>query len=137
MTRVSVPDGKGGFTEVEGEVVSGRQSKSEERVMAERDEHLEREAVEHAERLLRIETVHAEEANLSPQQRMLAMCIAWGSMYDGYPRDKAEADETMRRAWEVIEESKKVTTRRASRRPASTDPTDVKPGGGSFRRVDR
>lgn len=79
MAKTTIPDGKGGWIEVEGEVHQGVQRTQEQAL----SKQFESDAHEHMLKVLQFEQTLAQESNRDPQTRAFAMLLLVISMREG------------------------------------------------------
>ena len=79
-----IPDGKGGWTEISGEVLAGRIADKEKQEAALKKQFYD-EAGELTERLLKFDFLHIKENGLSKEHRAFAAALYCINLRENYP----------------------------------------------------
>jgi hypothetical protein len=99
--KITVPDGSGGWADVEGDLRTGSKADANKQAEVVLNQ-LEAEAHDHMLKVLQFEQTRAREMNLSPEQRAFAMTLLCIAMREAYKDGPEKFDDINRKAWEYF-----------------------------------
>lgn len=102
--KTSIPDGKGGWVEVEGDAHKGSMADQEKQAAA-REAQFHTDAGGLTERLTRFAQVYATENGLQKEHVVFATALTTINMRESYPDGKERFDEIAARAWDYYEKN--------------------------------
>lgn len=85
ISKIRVPDGHGGWMEVDGEITQGSMANTHKQAEALQSQ-LDNEAHEHMVKVLQFEQTRSQEMNLAAEQRAFAMLLLVISMRERFPK---------------------------------------------------
>lgn len=91
IQKVRVPDGRGGWTDVDGEVQKGHQASADKQEEALKNQFYA-EAGELTERLLQFDDMYLRDKGLTKEHRVFAASLYCVNLREGYPDGPAAFD---------------------------------------------